>query len=125
MRPLFTTDDDLIKNIGDASWENIPAHLERNLVGIPAKVVQHQTRVYERVTHILNIILSLWVLTSVLIFREYWSPLVSRFTENIASNMSPPYAWMSQPLTILILLGACWFSFMWSDTDSKRTEIHR
>lgn len=124
MRPLFDRLDELVKNIGDASWEGIPKHLEQRLVEIPAQIMQHQSHLYERVSFILNIILGLWVLSSFYIFREYWSPLVSSMSENISIAMLPPYQWMSHPMAILIFLGVCCFGVLWFDMDNKRSEIH-
>ncbi len=117
MRPDISKKQDVIDELLDKSWENLPAHLEHQLMAITSQNDFAHNRQLDRISLILNSILMLWGVSLVSFF---WTPLkglLASLSQGVVgfSILSPQL--LMHPIVGLIALTCLLFGWVWIDTE--------
>ncbi len=107
--------NDYIKKLGDEIQETMPSHLVQNLNAIPSTMGINTNRVLDKLSLVLNLILGAWVLSSILIFKESWVPLLNRLFAQLPISELSSTQWYFQSITLFLILGLWGVGIWWYD----------
>ncbi len=117
MRPDNAHKRDVIDTLLDKSWENPPAHLERQLMAIPTQNAVTAIRPLDRITLFLNTILILW---GVGLGMYFWVPLnhsLGSFAQGMLGFSTSSPQILAHPIVGIIVLTCLLFGLVWMDME--------
>ncbi|NQV16394.1 hypothetical protein HQ531_13110 [bacterium] len=114
MRPRIPNLNNPIDTILDESWVDIPKPLQQRLEDIPTHALLKSKAYYERTVLFLNIILTIWCLSLIFIFKGILVGAAANITAELLSISADAGKFAGQPIMMVItvgILGLGWFRY--------------
>jgi hypothetical protein len=124
MKPIAKKNMDDIDRLLQSTWVEPPDDLLLLLMDIPGQVAPGASQRAGVITIVLEMIMAVWGLTTVYIFRGLWLPIVHGIQETLSLPNLGWGSWFSVPFTALLTVMGFIFVTWWMVADVSAPVFH-
>lgn len=117
MKPIAKKNMDDIDTLLQSTWMEPPDDLRSMLMNIPEQISPGESKRTLMITLILEMVMAIWGLTTVYIFRGLWLPIVKVIQETVNLPNLDWGSWFRDPFTAVPLTMGILFLTWWMLTD--------